>query len=156
MRNKSMNLFNLNDVEEYRNMTLINNNQEINFLNKSTENSFYNTKTYMNNINNLNKSQYFIKRNNFENIIMGKIKEGRLKTDNGMKEEEFNLGKINVNIIENYRKSNLKKEDKENNIWIKYIEKPKIETKQINFGKSNQNINNIIDNHLIQIDEHKN
>ena len=156
MRNKSMHLFNLNDVEEYRNMTLINNNQEINFLNKSTENSFYNTKTYMNNINNLNKSQYFIKRNNFENIIMGKIKEGRLKTDNGMKEEEFNLGKINVNIIENYRKSNLKKEDKENNIWIKYIEKPKIETKQINFGKSNQNINNIIDNHLIQIDEHKN
>jgi hypothetical protein len=78
---------------------------------------------------------------NFENIL-GKIKEGRLRTDNGVKEELFDLDIINVNIIENYKKGNMEEKDIKNNIHIKYKEKPIIETKRINFGKANQNLNN--------------
>ena len=140
MRNKSINSFKLNNKDEF-NITLINNNQEINTLNISTENYLYNTKTYINNINDINKSQYFIRSNNFENIL-GKIKEGRLRTDNGVKEELFDLDIINVNIIENYKKGNMEKKDIKNNIHIKYKEKPIIETKRINFGKANQNLKN--------------
>ena len=42
MRNQSMQSININEVEEDRNMTLINNNHDMNFYNQTTGNNFYN------------------------------------------------------------------------------------------------------------------
>ena len=45
MRNQSMHIMNINDLEDERNnMTLMDNNKEINILSQTSGNTFYNTK----------------------------------------------------------------------------------------------------------------
>ena len=47
MRNQSMHAINIKDIEDDRNMTLINNNKELNAMNQIGGNNFYNINTYM-------------------------------------------------------------------------------------------------------------
>lgn len=161
MRNQSMHFININDFEDERNnMTLMDNNKEINFLSQTSGNTFYNNNTYaLNNNNDLNKS-VFLRRKNFENSA-GKIHEGRLNRVNEIEETEIhfsptsthtqkinyeignnyisgntgsNGNKINVNLVQNFRRIDVKKEGIENNQNISN-EKSRITTKQINFGE---------------------
>ena len=171
MRNQSMHTININDVEDDRNNTLINNNQEINYLNQTIGNNFYNFNTYMNNSNdfiNLNNSQCLIRRNNLDNTN-NNFQEGRIKKTNTIEEAEiyfttqnnthknsfiigqknknsdegFNTNKINVNVVENYRKVEIQRENNENNRYGNNKNKAVIATKQINFGdKKNKRIIN--------------
>ena len=53
-------------------MTLTNNNHDMNFYKQFIGNNFYNLNTFMNN-NDLNNSQFFNRRNNFENNISALI-----------------------------------------------------------------------------------
>ena len=159
-----MQSININEAEEDRNMTLINNNHDINVYNQTIGNNFYNLNTFLNNSNDFNNSQLFIRRNNFENKI-GKAQEGRIKgikrieeteiffspnqantmknsfivgRKNTKKEEEFNSNEINVNIVENYRKIDLNKNENNNNIYKNIFNKNGIKTKQIILGDKNK------------------
>jgi hypothetical protein len=162
MRNQSMHIMNINDFEDERNnMTLMDNNREINILNQTSGNTFYNNNTYVLNNNNddLNKS-VFLRKRNFENSA-GKIHEGRLNKVNEIEETEIhfsptsshtqkinyeignnylngntgsNDNKINVNLVQNFRRIDVKKEGIENNQNINN-EKPRITTKQIILGE---------------------
>ena len=167
MRNQSMHIMNINDFEDERNnMTLMDNNREINIMNQTSGNTFYNNNTYVLNNNNddLNKS-VFLRKRNFENSA-GKIHEGRLNKVNEIEETEIhfsptsshtqkinyeignnylngntgsNDNKINVNLVHNFRRIDVKKEGIENNQNINN-EKPRITTKQIILGeKRNKN-----------------
>ena len=162
MRNQSMHIININDFEDERNnMTLMDNNREINIFNQTSGNTFYSNNTYVlnNNNNDLNKS-FFLRRRNFENSA-GKIHEGRLNKVNEIEETEIhfsptsnhtqkiryeiennymsentgsNGNKINVNLVQNFRRIDVKKEGIENNQNINN-EKPRIATKQIILGE---------------------
>ena len=167
MRNQSMHIMNINDFEDERNnMTFMDNNREINIMNQTSGNTFYNNNTYVLNNNNedLNKS-VFLRKRNFENSA-GKIHEGRLNRVNEIEETEIhfsptsshtqkinyeignnylngntgsNDNKINVNLVQNFRRIDVKKEGIENNQNINN-EKPRITTKQIILGeKRNKN-----------------
>lgn len=169
MRNQSMHIMNINDIEDERNnMTLMDNNKEINILSQTSGNTFYNTNTYAlnNNNNDLNKS-VFLRKRNFENSA-GKIHEGRLNKVNEIEETEIhfsptsnhtqkinyeignnylngNIGSndnkinVNVNLVQNFRRIDVKKEGIENNQNINN-EKSRITTKQIILGeKRNKN-----------------
>ena len=162
MRNQSMHIMNINDFEDERNnMTFMDNNREINIMNQTSGNTFYNNNTYVLNNNNedLNKS-VFLRKRNFENSA-GKIHEGRLNRVNEIEETEIhfsptsshtqkinyeignnylngntgsNDNKINVNLVQNFRRIDVKKEGIENNQNINN-EKPRITTKQIILGE---------------------
>ena len=168
MRNESMKSLNINDEEEDRNMnmTLVDNNKEINLLNQSTGNAFYSTHTCMFNNNDLNNSVY-IKRINFDNSV-GKINAGRINKSNIIEETEVcftpstevntlknsfvvekkNIyddvippNKINVNVVENYNNVDLKKDNIENNKYQINNEK-RITTKQIKIREKNRTFKN--------------
>ena len=160
MRNQSMHILNINDIEDERNnMTLMDNNREINILSQTSGNTFYNTNTYSlnNNNNDLNKS-VFLRKRNFENSA-GKIHEGRLNKVNEIEETEIHFSptsnhtqkinyeignnylngdtghngnkiNVNVNLVQNFRRIDVKKEGIENNQNINN-EKSRITTKQI-------------------------
>ena len=162
MRNQSMNIMNINDLEDERNnMTLMDNNREINILSQTNGNTFYNNNTYMLNNNNddLNNSA-FLRKRKFENSA-GKIHEGRLNKVNEIEETEihfsptsnhtqkinyeiennyfnvntgYNDNKINKNLVQNFRRIEVKKEGIENNQNINN-EKSRITTKQIILGE---------------------
>ena len=168
MRNESMKSLNLNDEEEDRNMnmTLMDNNKEINLLNQSTGNAFYNTRTCIFNNNDLNNSVY-IKRINFDNSI-GKINAGRVNKSNIIEENEVYFtpsteintlknsfvaekkniyedvippSKINVNVVENYNNVDLRKENNENN-KNQINNENRITTKQIKIREKNRRFKN--------------
>ena len=168
MRNQSMQSININEVEEDRNMTLINNNHDMNFDNQTTGNNFYNLNTFINNNNDFNNSQFFMRINNFENNI-GKGQEGRIKRmkgieeteiffnpnqantmknsfiagrNNSNEEERFISNKINVNVVENYRKIDLKNNGNNNNRYMNNNDKNRITTKQIILGDKNKRSKN--------------
>jgi hypothetical protein len=171
MRNQSIHTININDVEDDRNNTLVSNNQELNYMNQTISNNFYNFNTYMNNSNdfiNLNNSQCLIRRNNLDSAN-NNFQEGRIKKINNIEEAEiyfttqnnthknsfiigqknknsdegFNANKINVNVVENYRKIEIQRENNENNRYENNKSKAVIATKQINFGvKNNKRIIN--------------
>ena len=171
MRNQSIHTININDVEDDRNNTLISNNQEMNYMNQTIGNNFYNFNTYMNNSNdfiNLNNSQCLIRRNDFD-ISNNNFQEGRIKKINTIEEAEiyftsqnnthknsfiirqknknsdkgFNTNKINVNVVENYRKIEIQRENNENNRYENNKSKGVIATKQINLGiKNNKRVIN--------------
>ena len=162
MRNQSMNSKNINDIEEDRNMTLMDNNNALNLLMQNTTNNLYNINTYMINNNNnnddLNNTMY-IKRNNYrinDGIVQG---GGRVNTVNGNEDiyytpattkvhtssfieshnfkdvDEFNINNnLNNNNITINVIENYSKIDtkKDNNINKINYEKPRITTKQIN------------------------
>ena len=164
MRNQSMHIMNINDLEDERNnMTLMDNNKEINILSQTSGNTFYNTNTYVlnNNNNDLNKS-VFLRKRNFENSA-GKIHEGRLNKVNEIEETEIHFSptsnhtqkinyeignnyfngntgsndskiNVNVNLVQNFRRIDVKKEGIENNQNINN-EKSRITTKQIILGE---------------------
>jgi len=168
MRNESMKSLNINDEEEDRNMnmTLVDNNKEINLLNQSTGNAFYSTHTCMFNNNDLNNSVY-IKRINFDNSV-GKINAGRINKSNIIEEAEVcftpstevntlknsfvvekkNIyddvippNKINVNVVENYNNVDLRKDNIENNKY-KINNENRITTKQIKIREKNRTFKN--------------
>ena len=173
MRNQSMNTIHTNEEDEYRNMTLADNNKEFNYFNQTIGNTYYNMNTYMNNNNSFNNSNYINSKNNFDKNI-GNIQEGRINrlTVNGIEETEivftpnqsqtlknsfivgknnskdddgFNPKKINVNVVENYRKIDLNKDNIINNRTNRLKmnnEKSQITTKKINLldkNKKNKN-----------------
>ena len=168
IRNQSMHAININENEEDRNMTLIDNKRELNFMNQTIGNNFYNINTYINKNNCLNISQYIPKKNDFENENT-KLQEGRINKVHTIEETEvyftpsqtqnhtltnsfiigkninredgYNNNKINVNVIENYRKIVGNKENRENNRNIITINKGGIETKQIHLGEKNRKSN---------------
>ena len=167
MRNQSMKSIYINNGEEDRNMTLTNNNHDMNFYKQFIGNNFYNLNTFMNN-NDLNNSQFFNRRNNFENNI-GKKQEDRIKgikgieeteiffnqnqaytmknsfivgKNNSNEEEGFNSNKINVNVVENYRKLDMKKNENNNNRYMNNNDNNGITTKQIILGDKNKRFKN--------------
>ena len=171
MKNQSIHTINVNDAEDDRNMTLINNNQEINYLNQTIGN-YYNFNTYMNNssdFGNLNNTQYFFRKNDLDNSN-NIFQEPRINKNNTIEEAEiyftpnqnntlknsfivgqkklsddeaFNTKKINVNVIENYRKIEIQKDNNEINRYANNKNKAIITTKQINLvDKKNKRIIN--------------
>ena len=168
MRNQSIHPININEVEEDRNMTLVNNNHDMNIYNQTIGNNFYNLNTFMNNSNDFHNSQFFVRRNNFEKNN-GKVQEGRIKGINGIEETEIffninqtntiqnrfivglknskeeiglNSNKINVNVVENYRKIDLKKNEKNSIRYSNNNDKNGITTKQIVLGDKNKRFKN--------------
>ena len=147
-----------NNVDEERNIAFNNNNPELSFLNQSTDNTFFGARTYINNNNELNNTQYMLGRNYIGNkISVGKSQEGRINRVSEMEEKEiyFNPNKnstlknsfilrkkkineekeiirdnVNNNIVENY----IKKEDI-NNSNYKYNDKGIITTKPIRLAQ---------------------
>ena len=147
MRNQSMHAININDGEDDRNMTVANNNQDMNYFNQTIGNNFYNVNTYVNtnnNLNNLNNSLCLIRRNNFDNIN-NKFQEGKINKINTIEETEiyfnlnqnntlknsftlgqknlkdvegYNTNKINVNVVENYKKIEIQKDNNENDRYV--------------------------------------
>ena len=106
--------------------------------------------------------------NNFENNI-GKGQEGRIKRmkgieeteiffnpnqantmknsfiagrNNSNEEERFISNKINVNVVENYRKIDLKNNGNNNNRYMNNNDKNRITTKQIILGDKNKRSKN--------------
>ena len=163
-RNQSVHTININEVEEDRNMTLIDDKKELNFMNQTIGNNFYNINSFINNNNSLNNSQYITKKNAIEKIN-NQIQEGRINKVNTIEETEiyftpkqtetlktnFIVGQkkiedgynniINVNVAENFRKIDINKENRENNRYISINNGVGIATKQINFGEKNRKIN---------------
>jgi hypothetical protein len=165
MRNQSMHAINIKDIEDDRNMTLINNNKELNAMNQIGGNNFYNINPYMihNNANTNISTDYnnteFMRRSNIENSI-GKIKEGRINRIKKIEETEINFSpfeinlkknnnketkkdlnekdnnKININIEENYNKKDYVNDNTINN------NKSRIATKQIILGEKRKKYKN--------------
>ena len=168
MRNQSMHAININDLEDDRNMTLINNNREFNDINHIGGNNFYNMNPYMikNNANTNINTDYnnveSMRRSNIENS-MGKIQEGRMNRIKGIEETEINFSpfqislkkninkdlqkdlnennnnKIDINIEENYSKRDYVKDRNDNYI---NSNKSRITTKQIILGEKRKKYKN--------------
>ena len=161
-RNQSMNTIHYEGEEDTNNNTIIENNKEMNYFSKSPENTFYNMNSHIN-YNNLNNSDFFNRSNNFDKNIgnIGRINKLNVK---GIEETEvffnpqvhtvknsfivrnkkinedngFNSNTINVNIIENYRKIDLKK-DNINNMFNNN-DKKEITIKKIKIKEGNKKI----------------
>ena len=168
MRNQSMHAININDLEDDRNITLINNNREFNDINHIGGNTFYNMNPYMiktnanTNINTDYNNAELMRRCNIENS-MGKLQEGRMNRIKGIKETEIKFSpfqislkkninkdlqkdlnendnnKININIEENYSKRDYVKDRNDNNI---NSNKSRITTKQIILGEKRKKYKN--------------
>jgi hypothetical protein len=168
MRNQSMHAININDLEDYRNMTLINNNRELNDINHIGGNNFYNMNPYMiktnanTNINTDYNNVEFMRTSNIENST-GKLQEGRMNRIKRIEETEINFSpfqinlkkdknkeikkdlnennnnKININNEENYSKKDYMKDRNDNNI---NSNKSRITTKQIILGEKRKKYKN--------------
>ena len=156
---------NINDIEDDRKMTLINNNKELNAMNQIGGNNFYSMNPYMinNNANTNINTDYnnaeFMRRSNIENS-MGKIQEGRMNRIKRIEETEINFfpfqislkknnkkeikndlnekdnNKINIKIEENYNKKDYVNDNNINN------NKSRIATKQIILGEKRKKYKN--------------
>ena len=117
MRNQSMHAININDIEDDRNMTIINNNRDLHAMNQITGNNFYNVNPFMINTNANTNTDYnnaeFMKRSNIENS-MGKIQEGRMNRIKRIEETEINFSPFQINLKKNHNKE-IKKDLYENN-----------------------------------------
>ena len=163
MRNQSMNTNHYEGEEDTKNNnTIIENNKEMNYFSKSPENTFYNMNSHIN-YNNLNNSDFFNRTNNFDKNIgnIGRIKKLNAKgieeteiffnpqvhtSKNSFivrnqkinEENDFNSNTINVNVIENYRKIDLEK-DNINTMYNNY-DKNEITIKKIKIKDGNKKI----------------
>ena len=158
VKNESIFSMNFNDIEEDKNMTLIDNNTNYNILSQSSGNTFYNK-----NNNDLSNS-INIRRNNLENSIR-KIQEGRLNNVPGIEQNGINFSpeqihtqknnfrlqkknlyrdyyNNNVNVVENYRKMDIDKECIEDNKDNFEKNKNRITTKQIILGEKKKRFKN--------------
>jgi len=113
MRNQSMHAININDLEDDRNMTLINNNKGLNAINNMGGNNFYDINSYMIktnantttkiNINTEYNNADFLRKSNIENS-MGKIQKGRTNRIKGIEETEINFSPFQINLKQNNNK----------------------------------------------------